>query len=113
MVIGHLPSEVRMRTCDIVAKCSFTSTHLMLPYFPEAQLTHTLICTVGVTVGGGNFKHFKISVGHARLQGIGHFSTVSKVCIQTSDSQCSLSSKMNVGQTISLHLKRRDNCEKM
>ena len=27
--------------------------------------------------------------------------------------QCSLSSKMNARQTVSLHLKRRDNCEKM
>ena len=27
--------------------------------------------------------------------------------------QCSLPSKMNVRQTVSLHLKRRDNCEKM
>ena len=27
--------------------------------------------------------------------------------------QCSLSPKMNARQTVSLHLKRRDNCEKM
>ena len=54
MVIGitrnapvfQLPSKMCMRPFDTVVKYPFTSTHLMLLYYTERQLSHNLIYTV-------------------------------------------------------------------
>ena len=45
----QLPSEVRMRPCDIVAECPFTSSHLMSPCYTERRLSHNVMYTVDYT----------------------------------------------------------------
>ena len=85
----QLPSEVSMRTCDTVAKCPIpilplchciTLKHVRV--IPLYTLCITLSVTISKTtsahahsdtVGGGNFKHLKTSVGDSRIGTVGKF----------------------------------------
>ena len=76
-------------TCDIETKHPFTSSSLMLPCYTERRPSHNLIYSMdhtfsyrskkficasslspmhthGSEIRGGNFKHFKTSIGYAR-----------------------------------------------